>query len=98
MTQHPTQDSQSELDEILNKVYADGEYYATHSENVILDGHTRRSIKNAKQALLQWRDKAVVEARIDELEWLLQEHDAQNSFGYFIEDRLKQLKETPNED
>ena len=60
------QDSQSELDKILNKVYADGEYYATHSENVILDGHTRRSIKNAKQAI-----EAYVTTRVKEAEELL---------------------------
>lgn len=70
--------------------------------NPELDSEARSELfKDAKQALLQWRDKAVVEARADELNALIRKLDTDGEFTFIlsddIEDRLKQLKETPNE-
>ena len=45
--------------------------------------------EEARQTIL---DKLKLE-KIEELEWLLDNHDAENSFGYFIQDRLNQHKQ-----
>ena len=66
-----TTDNAQELDDILNKVYQDGEYYEANCENVILDGHNSRSISNAKQAILDWHNKQVVQSELDILNHLL---------------------------
>lgn len=69
-------DNTQELDDILNKVYQDGEYYEANCENVILDGHNSRSISNARQAILDWHNKQTTKELDAIMEWHEKEVEA----------------------
>lgn len=61
----PTPNNESELDELLRIVRdagAEDDNYGGENWE-----HSDSAIQQAKQALLSWRNKAVVEARIDEV-------------------------------
>lgn len=103
-----TQHKDTTLDEAVRRFVRDIGV-ATLSANAAKQAHTVSSaeisitndIEMFKQALLSWRDKAVVEARIDELNNVVIATDIDDigrSMSAYIQKRKAQLKETPNED
>lgn len=96
------QDKDTTLDEILLK-YGSEQFDAQYEAS---DDRAEDSFMRAKQALLQWRDRAVVEALQNVLNEYANQYQKHASdmgrtttpFTIFHKIINEQLKETPNED
>lgn len=97
------------LDEALHDLYKRGHKCA--AAGYISKDDEDHSVNEAKQALLQWRDKAVVEARIDEVNKSFEAYGLDRKqlrtniprddtiyTSQRIAELKAELKETPNED